>query len=176
VGVPGDVETSIGEFIADLIPDGATIQLGIGGIPAATARALVDKHDLGVITIFADEITSDSGWVTATIRDEDLATLVAMAHERGLKMYVCPMLAPENWGPGVKGKGNLEPSDPDAFFEDYTAFIDHYAELAERTCIDMLWWAAGDTLTRKIAKVEHRQDMRWRTARQRGALLGSADL
>jgi len=115
--------------------------------------------------IYADEIQSDSGWVTATIRDEDLATLVDMAHERGLKMYVCPMLAPENWGPGVPGKGNLEPSDPDAFFEDYTAFIDHYAELAERTGIDMLCVGSeNDTLTQEDLRENSGIDKtaRWR--------------
>src|SRR5204862_7528302 len=36
----GDVERRIGQYVAELIPNGATIQLGIGGIPAATALAL----------------------------------------------------------------------------------------------------------------------------------------
>ena len=36
----GDVERRIGGFIADLVPDGATLQLGIGAIPAATAQLL----------------------------------------------------------------------------------------------------------------------------------------
>src|SRR6476620_6776446 len=46
----GDVERRIGEFVAELVPDGATLQLGIGAIPAATALALLDKRDLGVHT------------------------------------------------------------------------------------------------------------------------------
>ena len=40
----------IGNYIADLIDDGSTIQLGIGDIPNAVASALKDKHDLGVHT------------------------------------------------------------------------------------------------------------------------------
>ena len=36
----GDVERRIGAHVAELIPDGATLQLGIGAIPAATALAL----------------------------------------------------------------------------------------------------------------------------------------
>lgn len=40
----------IGRYIADLIEDGSTIQLGIGGIPNAVGDALKDKHDLGVHT------------------------------------------------------------------------------------------------------------------------------
>lgn len=40
----------IGKYIADLVPDGACIQLGIGGIPNAVADALKVKNDLGVHT------------------------------------------------------------------------------------------------------------------------------
>ncbi len=52
---PADVEATIGHYIADLISDGATIQLGIGGIPNAIAQSLYEKHDLGVHTeMFTD--------------------------------------------------------------------------------------------------------------------------
>ena len=40
----------IGRFIADMVKDGDTIQLGIGGIPNAVAASLKDKKDLGVHT------------------------------------------------------------------------------------------------------------------------------
>ncbi|QGU96703.1 4-hydroxybutyrate--acetyl-CoA CoA transferase [Clostridium bovifaecis] len=40
----------IGNYIAELIEDGSTIQLGIGGIPNAVAAALRDKKDLGIHT------------------------------------------------------------------------------------------------------------------------------
>ena len=45
---PGDVELAIGKNVASLVEDGATIQLGIGGIPNAVLRSLSDKRDLGV--------------------------------------------------------------------------------------------------------------------------------
>ncbi|PKL24322.1 MAG: 4-hydroxybutyrate--acetyl-CoA CoA transferase [Spirochaetae bacterium HGW-Spirochaetae-3] len=52
---PNDVDLLIGAYIADLVEDGATIQLGIGGIPNAAALALRDKKDLGVHTeMFVD--------------------------------------------------------------------------------------------------------------------------
>jgi acyl-CoA hydrolase len=38
----------IGNNIAEIVPNGATIQLGIGGIPNAAAVALKDKHELGI--------------------------------------------------------------------------------------------------------------------------------
>ena len=48
----GDNETveKIAGFIADLIPDGATMQMGIGAIPDAVLKYLFDKKDLGIHT------------------------------------------------------------------------------------------------------------------------------
>ncbi len=45
---PNGTEKAIGQYVAALINDGDTIQLGIGGVPDAAAMALMDKHDLGV--------------------------------------------------------------------------------------------------------------------------------
>ena len=47
---PNEKDMAIGKIIADLIPDGAVIQLGIGGIPNAVAKFLYDKKDLGIHT------------------------------------------------------------------------------------------------------------------------------
>jgi acyl-CoA hydrolase/GNAT superfamily N-acetyltransferase len=47
---PGEVEQAIGRHVATLIPDGATIQVGIGRIPDAVLAALAGHHDLGVHT------------------------------------------------------------------------------------------------------------------------------
>lgn len=47
---PTAVERAIGAHIADLIHDGDTIQLGIGGIPDSVGKCLMGKHDLGVHT------------------------------------------------------------------------------------------------------------------------------
>ena len=49
------VQQQIAHNVAELIRDGDTIQLGIGGLPNAVADALMDKHDLGVHTeMFSD--------------------------------------------------------------------------------------------------------------------------
>lgn len=50
-----EVEKKIGEHIAKLIPDGATLQMGIGGIPDAVLAQLEGKKDLGIHT----EMVSD---------------------------------------------------------------------------------------------------------------------
>ncbi len=54
-----DVEMKIGQHIADMVPDGATLQLGIGGIPNAVGRYLKDKRDLGVHTEMITECMLD---------------------------------------------------------------------------------------------------------------------
>lgn len=52
-----DVEASIGEYVASLVKDGDTIQLGIGGIPDAAAKKLQNHRDLGLHTeMFTTEI------------------------------------------------------------------------------------------------------------------------
>ncbi|MEN6476646.1 MAG: acetyl-CoA hydrolase/transferase C-terminal domain-containing protein [Rectinema sp.] len=47
---PNETDRAIGAHIAELVEDGSTIQLGIGGIPNAAALALRDKKNLGVHT------------------------------------------------------------------------------------------------------------------------------
>ncbi len=51
-----EVEKKIGAYIASLVEDGSTLQLGIGGIPNAALKAMFDKRDLGIHT----EMVSDS--------------------------------------------------------------------------------------------------------------------
>jgi acyl-CoA hydrolase len=45
-----DVCREIGRNVASLVPNGATLQLGIGKIPDATLAALTDRSDLGIHT------------------------------------------------------------------------------------------------------------------------------
>jgi acyl-CoA hydrolase/GNAT superfamily N-acetyltransferase len=47
---PGEVEAAIGHHVASLVPNGATIQTGIGSIPDAVLAALRNHQDLGVHT------------------------------------------------------------------------------------------------------------------------------
>lgn len=65
--VPTEKDKIIGQYIADLVEDGATIQLGIGGIPNAAALFLTNKKDLGVHTeMLSDPIVDlvEAGAVT----------------------------------------------------------------------------------------------------------------
>ena len=56
-GESSEVHRKIGSHIADLIEDGSTLQMGIGGIPDAVLSFLGNKKDLGIHTeMFSDGI------------------------------------------------------------------------------------------------------------------------
>lgn len=63
----GEVEKAIGRNCATLIPDGATLQLGIGAIPDAVLLFLKDKKDLGIHSeMFSDGVVelAEAGVIT----------------------------------------------------------------------------------------------------------------
>jgi acyl-CoA hydrolase len=69
VGLPkiGPVQQAIGKYVADMIDDGATLQIGYGGIPDAVVMQLAGKHDLGIHTeMIGDGILTliESGTIT----------------------------------------------------------------------------------------------------------------
>jgi 4-hydroxybutyrate CoA-transferase len=52
----GEVERKIAAHVAGLIPDGATVQVGVGAIPQAVMEALGGKKDLGVHSLLVDHM------------------------------------------------------------------------------------------------------------------------
>ena len=55
--VQTEVEKLIGQYCAELIEDGSTMQMGIGAIPDATLAAMMDKKNLGIHTeMFSDGV------------------------------------------------------------------------------------------------------------------------
>ncbi len=52
---PTEIDRAIGAMVAERIPNGATVQTGIGGIPNAVLSSLADHRDLGIHT----ELLSD---------------------------------------------------------------------------------------------------------------------
>ena len=80
LGEIGDIERRIGGFVADLIPDGATIQMGIGAIPAAVGDALRHKRDLGVHTeMFTDTVVDlvEAGVINGSRKERNRGKIVA---------------------------------------------------------------------------------------------------
>ncbi len=79
IGEIGDVERRIGAHVAELIPDAATLQLGIGAIPAATALFLRDKRDLGIHTeMFTDSVVDlvEAGAITGNAKERNRGKIV----------------------------------------------------------------------------------------------------
>jgi acyl-CoA hydrolase len=67
--LPSDVDRAIAAHVAERVPDGATIQAGIGGIPNALLEHLKDHRDLGIHTeLLSDGLIDlvESGVVTGT--------------------------------------------------------------------------------------------------------------
>jgi 4-hydroxybutyrate CoA-transferase len=50
----GDVERSIGRGVAAIVPDGATVQVGVGAIPQAVLEALGDHRRLALHSLLVD--------------------------------------------------------------------------------------------------------------------------
>jgi acyl-CoA hydrolase len=78
-GAISEVERRIGEYVADLIPDEATLQMGIGAIPTAVCQYLDHKKDLGIHTeMFTDVLVDlvERGVVTCQKKDLDCGKIV----------------------------------------------------------------------------------------------------
>jgi acyl-CoA hydrolase len=57
---PSATHASIGQLVASLVEDGATLQLGIGAIPDSVVAALAGKRDLGVHTEMVSDRVMDA--------------------------------------------------------------------------------------------------------------------
>jgi 4-hydroxybutyrate CoA-transferase len=86
----GEVERKIGEHVASLVPDGATLQLGIGGIPDAALSCMGDKKDLGIHSeMFSDGVVelAQAGVVTNRCKTINRGKFVATFLMGTRKLY-----------------------------------------------------------------------------------------
>ena len=92
VGLPkiGPVQEAIGNYVAEMISDGATLQIGYGGIPDAVVMQLTHKHDLGVHTeMLGDGIMSlvEAGAVTCRKKNYHQGKILATFALGSKKLY-----------------------------------------------------------------------------------------
>jgi acyl-CoA hydrolase len=84
----GEADLAIGRYVADLVEDGSTIQLGIGSIPNAVAQSLMHKRDLGMHTEMLVDSTVDlveAGVLTGrckTLHPNQIVTVFTMGTQR----------------------------------------------------------------------------------------------
>ena len=79
VGEIGDVERQIGAHVAELVPDGATLQLGIGAIPAARHCSCATSVTSGIHTeMFTDSVVDlvEAGVVTGAAKERNRGKIV----------------------------------------------------------------------------------------------------
>ena len=89
-GEVGDVERRVGEFVADLIPDEATLQMGIGAIPGAVGQCLDGRKNLGVHTeMFTDVLVDlvERGIVTCQRKEIDCGKAVTAFMMGSQRLY-----------------------------------------------------------------------------------------
>jgi acyl-CoA hydrolase len=87
---PSEKDRIIGGYIAELVEDGSTIQLGIGGIPNAVAQGLMQKKDLGVHTeMFTDGMVDlyEAGVITSSKKTLHRGKMVAAFALGTKKLY-----------------------------------------------------------------------------------------
>ena len=87
---PSETEQKIGRHIAGLIEDGATLQMGIGGIPNAVLYELQDHRSLGIHTeMFSDGILPlvEKGVITGQEKVIDRGKIVACFIAGSQKLY-----------------------------------------------------------------------------------------
>jgi len=92
VGLPKitPVQEAIGQYVGELIPDGATLQIGYGGIPDAVVTQLTHKRDLGIHTeMIGDGILSlvEAGVVTNRHKNYHPAKMIATFALGSKKLY-----------------------------------------------------------------------------------------
>ena len=92
VGLPkiGPVQQAIGKYVADMINDGDTLQIGYGAIPDAVVMQLTDKRDLGIHTeMIGDGILSlvEAGAVDCSRQNYNKGKIIASFALGSKKLY-----------------------------------------------------------------------------------------
>lgn len=90
VAPPTETEQRIGGLVADLIPDGATLQMGIGAIPNAVLLALKDHKKLGIHTeMFSDGVVElvEHGVITNEMKTIERGKIIATFVSGSKRLY-----------------------------------------------------------------------------------------
>jgi acyl-CoA hydrolase len=143
-----DADRTIAAFVADRIPDGATIQAGIGGMPNALLAMLTDHHELGVHTeLLSDGVIDlvEAGVVTGTrkmLRRGKVVTTLALGSQRlydFLHENAAVDFAPVDWvnDPRVIAR------EPNFVAINATTEVDFYGQCASETVAGRYFSSSG---------------------------------
>lgn len=90
LSTPTDIELQIGKHVAELIEDGATLQMGIGGIPNVVLSNLMNHKRLGIHTeMFSDGILPlvETGVITGEDKEVKTGKIVTTFALGSQKLY-----------------------------------------------------------------------------------------
>lgn len=90
LGEPTEIEKQIGKHVAELVEDGATLQMGIGGIPNVVLNNLTNHKRLGIHTeMFSDGILPliEKGIITGEEKEVKTGKLVTCFAVGSPKLY-----------------------------------------------------------------------------------------
>ena len=143
-----DADQSIAAMVAERIPDGATIQAGIGGMPNALLALLKGHRDLGVHTeLLSDGVIDlvDAGVVTGTqktLRRGKIVTTLALGSKRlydFLHENSAVDFAPVEWvnDPRVIAR------EPNFVAINATTEVDFYGQCASETVAGRYYSSSG---------------------------------
>ncbi len=109
-----------------------------------------------VVTAYQENAESNSLFIDArkTPPDERIKKLITHAHKTGLQVILVPIVLLED-ARAKEWRGAIEPRNWDAWWEDYTNYITHYAKLAQSRNAEVVIVGA------ELLSTEH-QEQRWR--------------
>lgn len=88
-----------------------------------------------------------------TPTDEELRDVLQVAHAKGLRLFLMPVIHVERRRRG-EWRGTLQPKDPEAWWRSYERFVLHHAEIAEAEGVEL--FAIGSELVTMESK-----EQRW---------------
>jgi 4-hydroxybutyrate CoA-transferase len=151
----GETERAIGRHVAQLVPDGATVQVGIGAIPQAVLEALDGRRDLSLYSLLVDSAVglAARGVVTGRI---DIGEI--MGTRRVFDF------ADDN--PAINMMGSNVLHDPDV-----VARIDRFASVNSALEIDLTGQVTAESLGgRQVAGIGGQFDFVLGASRSRGGV------
>jgi hypothetical protein len=86
--------------------------------------------------VWPEEIAQ--GWSEPTLTDEQLGMIISKAKERGFSIFLKPLITTFAVGPNNHPLCYVGITNWDRWFDQYTNFILHFAELSEENGVDML--------------------------------------
>jgi len=137
------VDETIGRLVAERIPNGATIQIGIGGVGAAVLAALIDHRDLGIHTELLHDGMVDlmeAGVVTGTQK--------TMRRNRAVTTFCLGTRALYDWldeNPAVELLGVELVNDPRVI-----ARMPSFVSVNSTTEVDLLGQCASETVAGRL--------------------------